>query len=284
MREPSPETRGKLEEIARRHGVSAEAAMTLLRALAAGGGGMAQFSHPELGGMGQWSRGGMVMVGDMFNQGLKARVDALCTELAGLVGEVAPAPASGAFQSQYQGTPGGAWGHAAGSWWPGELGSPAASGAQNGLRYAWFPASRRLAVEREGRVRLYDTGRHSIGGVSQQQGAVAGLSFSTESGSITLDDLRAVDAPGGAEPQALSAGPPAAGPSVAPQASVSPHPMAGQGPAVPGPPQASGTPAPVAGAGGDPLGTIERLADLRARGILTEEEFTAKKAELLARL
>ncbi|MBB5695183.1 SHOCT domain-containing protein [Muricoccus pecuniae] len=284
MREPSPETREKLERIARRHGVSAEAAMTLLRALAAGGGGMAQFSHPELGGMGQWSRGGMVMVGDMFNQGLKARVDALCTELSGLVGELAPAPAGGAFQSQYQGTPGGAWGHAAGSWWPSELGSPAASGAQNGLRYAWFPASRRLAVEREGRVRLYDTGGHSIGGVSQQQGAVAGLSFSTESGSITLDDLRAVDAPGGAEPQAPPAGPPAAGQSVAPRASVPPHPVAGQGPAVPAPPPVSVTPAPLAGAGGDPLGTIERLADLRARGILTEEEFTAKKAELLARL
>ena len=32
------------------------------------------------------------------------------------------------------------------------------------------------------------------------------------------------------------------------------------------------------------LGTIERLADLQARGVLTAEEFQAKKAELLARL
>jgi hypothetical protein len=29
---------------------------------------------------------------------------------------------------------------------------------------------------------------------------------------------------------------------------------------------------------------IERLADLRQKGILTEEEFASKKAELLARL
>ena len=29
---------------------------------------------------------------------------------------------------------------------------------------------------------------------------------------------------------------------------------------------------------------IERLAELRQKGILTEEEFTTKKAELLARL
>jgi hypothetical protein len=27
----------------------------------------------------------MIMVGDMFNQGLKYRVDALCSELAGLL-------------------------------------------------------------------------------------------------------------------------------------------------------------------------------------------------------
>ncbi|HQC73318.1 MAG TPA: SHOCT domain-containing protein, partial [Candidatus Competibacteraceae bacterium] len=34
----------------------------------------------------------------------------------------------------------------------------------------------------------------------------------------------------------------------------------------------------------DILGTIERLARLRENGILSEQEFTAKKAELLSRL
>ena len=78
--------------------------------------------------MGQWSRGGMVMVGDMFNNALKARVDALCGELAGLVGRrhlrggAAPAPSRG------------------GGWWPAELGTPASVGAQNDMRYAFFPA------------------------------------------------------------------------------------------------------------------------------------------------
>ena len=75
------------------------AAEALLAALVAGGGSQAQFTIPELGGMGQWSRGGMVMVGDMFNNALKARVDALCSELAGLVGAggtfAARAPAAG---------------------------------------------------------------------------------------------------------------------------------------------------------------------------------------------
>ena len=32
------------------------------------------------------------------------------------------------------------------------------------------------------------------------------------------------------------------------------------------------------------LATIERLSDLHQRGVLTDDEFAAKKAELLARL
>ena len=71
-----------LQDMAQRYGVSVDAVRTLLGAVSAGGGTMAQFSHPELGGMGQWSAGGMVMVGDMFNQALKGRVDALCTLLS----------------------------------------------------------------------------------------------------------------------------------------------------------------------------------------------------------
>jgi hypothetical protein len=42
---------------------------------------MAQFSHPDFGGMSQWSPG-MSMVGDMFNTQLKSKLDALCTDLA----------------------------------------------------------------------------------------------------------------------------------------------------------------------------------------------------------
>src|ERR1700710_1457828 len=71
--------------IADRHGVSTDAARQLLSSLAAGGGRQAQFNHPEFGGMGQWSQGGMIMIGDMFNNGLKARVDSLCRDLADLL-------------------------------------------------------------------------------------------------------------------------------------------------------------------------------------------------------
>ena len=64
-----------IEEIAARHGFSGDAGRAAYAALQAGGFSQAQFSHPELGGMGQWMSGGMMMIGDMFNDNLKWRVD-----------------------------------------------------------------------------------------------------------------------------------------------------------------------------------------------------------------
>ena len=260
MQDLTPEARQRLDDIAARHGVSGDAAATLLRALAQGGGGMAQFSHPELGGMGQWSQGGMIMVGDMFNQGLRARVDALCTELAGLLreGPAFAAPAPGAATGGFGGSFGG-------NWWPAELGAPASSGGQNDMRYAYFPAARRLAVQQGGRISLYDTGTRQIYGASQQQGAGQSLSFSSDQGTVRLEDLQPLDA--------------APAPVAPPPTPMAPAPMA--------PPIATPAMAPTdapAPEGGDPLALIERLAGLREKGILSDEEFAAKKAELLRRL
>jgi hypothetical protein len=179
MQDLTPEARQRAAEIASQQGVSADAAETLLRALAYSGGSQAQFSHPELGGMGQWQSGGMIMIGDMFNNGLKARVDALCLALAQVVrgGAVfVPAPAGST----------GGWG---GDWWPAELGSPASSGAQNDMAYAYFPGPARLAVKTGETVKLYDTTGISIFGVSQQQGGGQTVSFSTDRGTLTTFQL-----------------------------------------------------------------------------------------------
>src|SRR5260370_9003865 len=86
----TPEAESAIADIAQRHGLSREAVLSMLFALRAGGGTMAQFSVPELGGSGQWMRGGMTMVGDMFDNPLKARVDALFNQLVQL-----PAPPPG---------------------------------------------------------------------------------------------------------------------------------------------------------------------------------------------
>src|ERR1700687_2283953 len=87
----------KILDLSQRYGVSTDAVMSLLQSVVNGNGTMAQFSIPELGGGGQWMQGGMTMVGDMFNYGLKSKVDGLCTELSQLLAQqpfVPPPPPS----------------------------------------------------------------------------------------------------------------------------------------------------------------------------------------------
>jgi hypothetical protein len=246
-----------IEETARRHGVSVDAAMAMLQAVVNGGGTMAQFSHPEFGGSGQWMQGGMTMVGDMFNNSLKAKVDNLCYELAGLVAN------QPLFEPPPQNPPQGQGGYgqaslfaggAGGQRWPAELGSPSSSGSQNNLRYAIFPSSRRLAIEVDGQVTVYDTLDHQIGGVGQQQGYGASFTFTSQYGVVAVASLPVVS---GAAP-----------------APANLQPAAYEAPAY----------APPAATEGDIFAKIERLAELRQRGILSDEEFSAKKAELLARI
>ena len=276
MPELSAEGRSVLEEVAARHGVSPAAAETLLVALVNGGGNQAQFNVPELGGMGQWSRGGMIMVGDMFNTALKARVDALCSELAGLVGDnqafVPRSTQDNVKASLFVAGSGGG-----GSWWPAGLGTPASTGAQNDMRYAFFPEARRLAISVSGRVTVYDTGDHQLGGFSQQQSGDQSLSFTSQHGLVRVAELDIVTPDGGSE----TPRPATMTPTV--EASHTPAPTQDQPPSTSvAAPSAPGS--RVSPESDDVLGKIERLADLYGRGILSKQEFEAKKADLLARL
>jgi hypothetical protein len=45
---------------------------------------------------------------------------------------------------------------------------------------------------RDGNVRVYDTGEHRIGGFSQQQSGSQSLSFSSQLGTVRLEDLKEV--------------------------------------------------------------------------------------------
>ena len=255
-----------VQNLAHRYGVSVDAAKTLLFAVNAGGGAMAQFYHSELGGGGQWMRGGMTMVGDMFNGGLQATVAGLCSELSSLLSSqqvFQPLPPSAYGASGY--------GH---NWWPHELGSPSSSGGQNDSRYAYFPQAQRLAIDRGGRVTVYNTLDHQIGGVQQQQGGASGsLSFSSQFGTFTVDSLPLAD-----QPNAPLADPPP----------FQNQPQQWQAPA-PNPAQSFAQPQQNF-TGGAPqthdeiLATIERLSGLLQKGILSEDEFRSKKAELLSRL
>jgi hypothetical protein len=284
MLQLTPEGRQKVTVLAQRYGVSMEVVSTLLQALVHGHGTMAQFDHPELGGRGQWMPGGMVMVGDMFNQALKATVDGLCTELAALLAAFPLVPAAPArspissratpHQQQQSGgrspagtqaPAAGSWGitspaGGAGAWWPAELGMPAASGTQNAMRYAYFPVQHRLAIAVHEHFWLYDTLDHQVSGVSQQQGPASMVTFTSQHGVMEVSSLPLIASGRLRSPDAGS--------------SASTHPAAA-------PPPES---VMAAAQATDIFTTLERLAELRHKGILSEEEFATKKAELLRRL
>ncbi len=175
--------------------------VTALESLTRNGGSMAQFSHPEMGGGCQWMRGGMTMVGDMFNHGLKARVDHLLTDLSSQMTRsnlFAPPPAasSSADAGSTYAAPafsGGGQGMS-GNWWPPEFGMPSSTGGQNDIRYAVFPATRRLVIDRNGHITVYDSLNHQISGVSQQQGSGSSLLFTSQYGYVRVDDLPTIPA------------------------------------------------------------------------------------------
>lgn len=178
MQNLTPQGENLVSDLSNRYNLSRDAVLHMLVSVNNGGGSMAQFSCPELGGSGQWMLGGMTMVGDMFNNGLRNTVDNLCTELSQALANsqifaVIPAGAPGSSQ-----------------WWPGDLGSPFSSGGQNNTRYAVF--QNRLAVDVGGQVTVYDTLDHNIGGVSQQQGNDYSLTFSSQYGTISVNQLPVV--------------------------------------------------------------------------------------------
>jgi hypothetical protein len=254
-----------------------------------GNGSQAQFNHPEFSGSGQWMRGGMIMLSDMFNNYLKGRVDGLCADLSNLVTSQPDLVRSGSFQSQSQGggynsgqaqTSFGGGGQQQGSgnfgqaslfvpgtsndWWPSDLRFPNSTGAQNGVRYAYFAQARRLAIEVNGCVTLYDTLDHQIGGFGQQQSYGGSLSFNSQYGLIDVASLPIVSVDGVPQPASASV---SFAPASAQQGTFN-TPTASQGNAQ----------------YNDVFATIEKLADLRAKGVLSDDEFASKKAELLGRL
>jgi Short C-terminal domain len=263
-----------VRNLAQRYGVSSDAVTTLLFAVSNGGGSMAQFYHHELGGGGQWMRGGMTMVGDMFNHGLQALVANLCSELSNLLSSqqvFVPVP-------QY--SPG-AFGGGSNNWWPGDLGSPSSSGGQNDSRYAYFPSTQRLAIDRAGHVTVYDALDHQIGGVQQQQGGSSGtLSFTSQFGTFTVDSLPTVSSnrePAQSQPiqnQPIQNQPIQNQPFQNQPLPVQNQPFQNQ------PAQNFGNPQ----SHDEILQTLERLSDLHQRGVLSEDEFRSKKSDLLSRL
>tara|TARA_R110001592_G_scaffold7745_29_gene42945 strand:+ start:1308 stop:2117 length:810 start_codon:yes stop_codon:yes gene_type:complete len=258
-----------VNDIASRYGLSHDAVVHMLVAVNNGGCSMAQFNCPELGGSGQWMRGGMTMVGDMFNNGLKNTVDNLCNELSTILCN------NQIFPMIPAGTPG------SNQWWPGNLGTPFSSGAQNNTRYAVFP--NRLAVELNGQVSVYDTLDHNIGGVSQQQGGNNSLTFNSQWGTISVNSLPLVSGQSVPAPQTNFAEAPMsqanfvepiAEPAFAPAMANVNTTTANN----------SSNNASTQSTTTQTLEIIEKLAQLRDLGAITADEYNAKKSDLLKRI
>jgi hypothetical protein len=219
----------------------------------------------------------------MFNNYLKGRVDGLCSEISNILANQPGLLQSGSFHSQSQGgynnqqqTAGGAMGSSSlfvpdpeDNWWPQDLGSPSATGNQNNVRYAYFAYPRRLAVKTGGEVWVYDTLDHQIGGFSQQQGMGGSITFGSQYGTVNLSLLPVVSRNG--QPVMQTPPPP-------PVSSPQGYSNGSQSGSV------TGAPPNVSGNSGDVLVALEKLGDLKAKGVLTDQEFATKKAELLSRL
>lgn len=277
MKQLSPEGQHVINSMAQRYNFSPDAVFSLLLSVINGNGSMAQFNHPEFGGSGQWMRGGMIMLGDMFNNGLKNSVGNLCQELANLIVNEPNLIQTGSFQSQSQGNqeqanyanpqqnhlnsanpvslfvPGDSQ-----NWWLSMgLQFPNSTGKQNAIRYAYFAGIHRLAIQLNGNTTLYDTLDHQIGGFSQQQGHDASLTFTSQYGLIDIKSLPVISIN-----------------NVALQSVNSPQIVV---------PMTIDLPAQTVQET-DIFSAIEKLAILKEKAILTESEFSTKKAELLARL
>ncbi len=251
MQKLTTEGQNIVNDLSNRYNLSTDAIIYMIGAVNNGGGSMAQFNCPELGGGGQWMRGGMTMVGDMFNNGLKNTVDNLCSEISNALAStmIFPEAPKGTINSNL--------------WWPTELGTPFSSGAQNNTRYAIF--QNRLAVDYNGHVTVYDTLDNNISGVSQQQGGNDSLTFSSQYGNILVSSLPIVSGNQNNQQAQNNFIEPTLNTNEPIQQPINNNSTSNE-------------------SSEDVFVLIEKLATLLNSGVLTQDEFDTKKAELLSRI
>lgn len=82
------------------------------------------------------------------------------------------------------------------SGWPSELGIASTSGNSPEMRYAYFPQNRRLAVEWQGVLTIYDTAEYQFRGMLPAHSSeTVGISILTQRGRVRLTDLATVASP-----------------------------------------------------------------------------------------
>lgn len=251
MTDGVPDNDDRLRALAEDYGFATDAVRHLCAAVRDGGGDMAVFDHPEFLGPGQWMRGGLIMITDPGDRVLKNRIDAVCNALSRILRAQASEAAAPHRRIRADARAWDTQGNLRQAWWPAEYGDPAVTGETEWLAYAYFDAPRRLAVRRGGQIAWYDTGTHRITGLARDpEGSNDTLVMTSTRAEVPVAMLSPVSV------EAEDAG------------------ATDQG----APPRHAD------GGGGAILDAIERLGVLRQQGVLTEDEFAAKKRELLDRL
>ncbi len=239
-----------MQETASQYNLSLSAVEQLASAIIRGNGRMAQFNIPELGGSGQWMYGGMTMVGDMFNNSLKTKVDAVCTALSKKIQNTPFLKVSDQTEDSIEE-------NTAVEEWPAIFGKPAASGSQNNFRYAYFPTVKRLVIDQLGERTIYDTKHHIISGISQQQGHQSSAVFQSQDGEIQLSSFDIIALPKKSREDLKISAPTTEDILESTQEDS---------------------------AETDIFKTIEKLGQLHKNGLINDEEYQEKKKELLSRI
>jgi hypothetical protein len=156
----------QIKTLAKKYGFSETTVETLLNGLAQTSGNQVQFNIGELGGMGQW-QGGMIMIGDMFNNYLKNQVSNLCYELAELIRNT---PITDEKTPDV----------------------PTFKGSQNEMAYTYYATKNRLEISIDGKKSKYDTsGYYLVGAQQQQTNGKQELTFQDQSGkNLTVKDFK----------------------------------------------------------------------------------------------
>lgn len=167
----------QFKEIASKFDVSESTVKQIFDSLERTGGRQAQFNIAELGGMGQWQFGGMMMIGDMFNNTLKAKVASICEAVADLVINM-PKDEKAKEKNSKKDT---------------DTRKASMKGSQNDIHYAFYPSEKVLEITKNGKTKKYHTKDYQLSGVQQSQdGSGKKLSFSHPNGTVSVSDLKEI--------------------------------------------------------------------------------------------
>ncbi|MGB0684473.1 MAG: SHOCT domain-containing protein [Magnetovibrionaceae bacterium] len=171
--------------------------------------------------------------------------------------------------------------------WPKHLGTPNAIGSQNNVRYAYFADSHRIAAAVNGSVSVYDALDHHIGGFGQQQGDESSITFTSQKGVVELMSLPVIWRDGAAVQASRPITKDQTASGTAPSSHNSEEPDKEPSQIQSQPSRAATSPPPAQTAAKnaeDVFHLLEKLEQLIEKGYIDEEEFRAKKSELLKRI